>query len=1630
VTPSSGPRTLAALLALLAPTALAAQGPAPTPGTVLSEQKISNTAGGVFLPIGQQDQFGRSVTCLGDLDGDGIQDLAVGAHGDDDGGTLGNDSNVGAVWILFMRPDGTPKSVAKISKTRGDFHGDISDGDEMGRAIGAIGDLDGDGVPDLAVGSAKDGDGGARRGALFILFLNRDGTVKSHQKISATEGGFDAPLDNFDQFGRAMAPLGDFDGDGVTELAVGAPFDDDGGTQRGAIYVLFMRSDGTVKSWQKISDTAGGFEGVLVNWDIFGFSLACLGDLDLDGTVDLVTGAPKDQDAGWRHGAVWVLFLKPDGTVKAHQKISDAAGNFTGPFTTEDEFGTGVACLGDVNGDSIPDIGVGAILYDEVGMDHGACWVLFLKRDGTVKGYQKLNELHGGFTGPLDEHDWFGSAVAGPGDLNGDGVADLVVGCRFDDDGGGNKGAIYVLMLQGSAVTPPVAGFVPSVTTGTEPLTVSFADASSAGATSWSWSFGDGGTATVESPSHVYAHPGTYTVSLTVAGPGGSDTLTRNALVHVTLAPPSASFTAGPVAGVAPLAVDFTNLTTGTITGWLWSFGDGATSTEMDPVHVYAQGGTYDVSLTATGPGGSDTFTRPHYVTVQHAAPAPAFGASPAAGAAPLTVTFANESTGGPATSWAWAFGDGTASSLEAPVHTYAEPGTYDVTLTATGPGGTASLARPGLVQVAQPVPVASFSASPSTGVVPLAVAFTNTSTGPVDSWLWSFGDGTSSTEAAPTHVYGSTGTFAVSLTATGPGGVDVHSVPAAVVVTPPPPVAGFQGTPTAGVAPLTVAFTDQSSGVADAWSWEFGDGASSTARHPTHAYAQPGSYDVRLTAAGPGGEDTLLRTSYVVVDPAPPVAAFDVGTAEGFAPLAVAFTDRSGGTVATWSWDFGDGATSTERHPSHVYAAPGDYDVTLTVTGPAGTDSRLVLDAVRAEDPVPVADFAGAPTAGQEPLSVAFVDLSSGDVQSWSWDFGDGSSSTEASPVHVYDDPGSYTVHLTVSGPAGTAARIRGGYVTVETAPPTAAFDAAPRSGFAPTNVQFTDRSIGSVTAWSWDFGDGGISNQRHPSHTYAAPGDYTVRLTTTGPLGTDTAVEVGYVSIDDPMPVADFWAAPSTGVAPLAVSFQDLSSGDVTSRAWGFGDGGTSGETNPVHVYQAPGTYTVTLTASGPAGSDVATQVDLVVVVPPAPVAAFGAAPVAGPAPLAVRFTDRSSGWILNRAWDFGDGGTSFDASPTHVYTTPGLYTVGLSVAGPGGSDDEVRAALVLVEDPGDTGLLDPGFEAQVAGAPPAAPWVRFGTGAHVVDPTSVPSDADFPTDGVQWAEVAATGTSGAIPPSNPGGVTLPASGGTGIRQAFSHPEGRSLLQFEAAFLRNGPPDQASANDWMSVDVDDGVTTVNLYYADTFTPAATPSQKWGWAMTAVEQVSADLAVLFPGATHETSFTLSVQVGNGGGGADPSRGYVDAFRFSRGASALVYGCGVNPPGSLVHLSGVPHLGATVVVGLDNPLGTQGIGSFTGLVFALGPDPHFPCGTVLPGFGMAGPGELLISLRAVDRVGYTLYGPPWSGPGTPSPIAVHLPLDPGLIGETLYAQGLILDPHSRGGVSLAVTDAIELRVGP
>jgi PKD repeat protein len=254
--------------------------------------------------------------------------------------------------------------------------------------------------------------------------------------------------------------------------------------------------------------------------------------------------------------------------------------------------------------------------------------------------------------------------------------------------------------------------------------------------------------------------------------------------------------------------------------------------------------------------------------------------------------------------------------------------------------------------------PVANFTGTPTSGLKPLTVQFTDTSTNTPTSWAWTFGDGGTSTAKNPSHIYANAATYTVTLTATNVAGGDIETKTNYITVSnPPPPVANFTGTPTSGIKPLTVQFTDTSTNTPTSWAWDFDNNGSvdSTAKNPSHIYATAGSYTVKLTATNGGGSDVETKANYVVVsNPPPPVANFTGTPTSGTAPLTVKFTDTSTNAPTSWAWDFDNNGSvdATAKNPSHVYANPGTYSVRLTATNSGGSDAETKTGYITVQQP------------------------------------------------------------------------------------------------------------------------------------------------------------------------------------------------------------------------------------------------------------------------------------------------------------------------------------------------------------------------------------------------------------------------------------------------------------------------------------------------------------------------------------------------------------------------------------------------------------------------------------------------------------------------------------------------------
>jgi len=833
----------------------------------------------------------------------------------------------------------------------------------------------------------------------------------------------------------------------------------------------------------------------------------------------------------------------------------------------------------------------------------------------------------------------------------------------------------------------PVANFSANVTSGCGSLIVTFHDLSTNAPTAWLWNFGDGITSNIQNPTHNYTGPGTYSVTLTATNASGSNTVVKNAYIHVYNLPVS-NFTGTPLSGCSPLNVCFTSTSTpgdAPITAYAWDFGDGVTGNTQNPCHLYTVGGNYQVTLTVTDQHScSKSLVKPGYVNV---------GAKPVAGftfsvpslcTAPVNVDFTNTSLPSSSTS-SWNFGDGSTSSQQNPSHGYNSAGTYVVRLIVTNNGCTDTIEH--TVIIATNPFYANFSASPSSGCMPLTVSFSDISAPNPNSWAWNFGDGGTAATQNPTHIYTTPGTYTVSLTATNTSGCTNTKTLNNYITVYAPPVVSFAGSPLMAChAPLNVNFACSVPNIVS-WQWSFGDGSNSSLQNPSHTYAADGIYTVTLIVTDNHGcSSTLSKTDYIKIGPSQPFISLN--PYQGCYPLPVNFTDstQTFSYITNWSWNFGDGGSSNMQNTNHTYADTGVYVVTLTVIDSAGCTSTAT-DTVEV-GMQPIANFVADDTIGCHKFLVNFTDLSSSIADSWHWEFGDGGTSELQNPPHNFTDTGYFDVTLIAMHNGCPDTMKIEDYIYV--LPPKPMFTATPTIGCSyPLTVQFTDQSIFPET-WFWDFGDGFTSTLQNPSHTYTAPGFYTVKLVVTNSNGCRDSIEnAAYIKISEITP--GFNQSSTQICQNSAVTFMCTTVANTYPAGWiwDFGDGSTGTGNIVSHTYPAAGIYTVKLVVEDALGCfDSITKPDLITVYQ-LPVSDFTADQTVGCAPFSVQFTDQSHAsapaTVNNWFWDFGDGTSSTLQNPLHMYPQPGVYDVLLRVQDTKGCDSIlIRQAYITVSRP----------------------------------------------------------------------------------------------------------------------------------------------------------------------------------------------------------------------------------------------------------------------------------------------------------------------------------------------------------
>ncbi len=781
------------------------------------------------------------------------------------------------------------------------------------------------------------------------------------------------------------------------------------------------------------------------------------------------------------------------------------------------------------------------------------------------------------------------------------------------------------------------AAFTAQVSTANT-LSVAFTNTSVAFATGDSirWTFGDGTVSYDLNPTHTYANGGTYNVCLRVKRNSTSPTTVPcvSEICHTisVTAPNPCNYQAYYTFTIAntnqPNVIQFTNQTGGYLStdSVTWTFGDGTTSHDVNPIHIYTTAGTYHVCILVkrTVPGAVPCvreYCRDIAVTVPVVCTlSAAFTSAPVASNS-MIIHFTNTSTGFvTGDSIRWTFGDGTVSYETNPTHTYANAGVYNVCLRVKKNNTNAS-ATPCVSEICHTVVISapcnlsvSWTSTAAAGQ-PNVIQFNNTSTGyaPADTIQWTFGDGSTGTVSNPLHTYANAGTYQVCLiirkaVVAGTAPCANYSCHTITVTLPCTLTAAF--TSQASTAnPLSVLFTNTSTGFAsgDSIRWNFGDGTVSYDVNPTHVYTTAGTYNVCLRVKKNSTSATAIpcvsEICHTVTIVAPcNIQAYYSYTTDATQPNLIHFTNQSPGYASTDSitWTFGDGTSSHDLNPNHLYTTGGTYHVCVlikrtTTPGTAPCIREYCRD-IAVTVPAPctlTASFTFThDTTGLAINNFHFTNTSTGfsSTDSIRWTFGDGASSNAVNPNHVYAQPGTYTVCLRVQKRTSNGTLLNCVsefchavvFIPVVPCSRLANFHALPVTTVIGANV-FVPNAIFNDVQYTWTFGDGTGSHDVTATHTYAQPGTYTVCLTAyrSNSCAATSCMSVQVTSL------CNYYSLNATeqrdSLNPNRVTFSAVSNGAITDQVWTISKIPASGTpitihaNNPTYVFADSGYYNV---------------------------------------------------------------------------------------------------------------------------------------------------------------------------------------------------------------------------------------------------------------------------------------------------------------------------------------------------------------------------------------------------------------------------------------------------------------------
>ena len=786
--------------------------------------------------------------------------------------------------------------------------------------------------------------------------------------------------------------------------------------------------------------------------------------------------------------------------------------------------------------------------------------------------------------------------------------------------------------------------------------------------TAWNWNFGDTTTSSLQNPIHFYGNSGLYNVNMLVTNSNGcSDTAIFAVLVDTL---PVAGFNANniTIGGIT----NFTEISIANsafINSWNWDFGDGNTSNQQNPGHIYNQSDTFSVKLTVINSNGCIDSIINNIIV--YPLPDPDFTVSPVCLGDSSHFIDNSLSTGGNVINWHWNFGDGSFINLQNPSHKYTIAGNYTVWLIVTDVNG--SIDSISHIAVVNHIPAADFVYNPvCSGVISSFIDSSSVNGSIITQWNWNFGDGTTvSTIQNPLHQYAvvnSATSYNVTIIVSDTNGcVDTLSKQITIY---PPVTAGFiSDTVCNNSAVQLVDNSFSAAGNIVAWDWNFGNGSGvSNQQIPVYTYTNVLNstlFNVRLIVTDTlSCKDTVYNQ--LLVHPQPQVN-FNADTiCLGSITVFTDLTYSNGGALSAWSWDFGGIGSSLLQNPTYTFSTWGIYNTTLTVTDVNGCSAFKMIPVT--VDSIPDVNFTFQGNCASGLINFTDASFPHGSPNSnWNWDFGDSYSSTLQNPVHYYTAVDTFNVTLTVGNTAGcSGSATKQLYMN-----PSLSYEFYADTACAGGTTHFIDSFLiqtTQITTWLWNFGDGGIATIHNASHQYNNAGTYHVTLTV---ADTNGCVETIQHNIEvNPRPVVNF-AFNYVCVGDSTV-FSDITFSIAPNifYSWDFGDGNQSNSVNPVHLFDTAGNYTVKLIVTNANGCT--DSVFKTVVITPKPVANFMVNNVCEGIPVIINDSTTNPGSFINSwKWLFGDGNSFFipdsalyTPTITHAYANAGNYTISLIV------------------------------------------------------------------------------------------------------------------------------------------------------------------------------------------------------------------------------------------------------------------------------------------------------------------------------------------------------------------------------